>query len=187
MQYVIQNISSLSDTDINKSMFLMLDNIADLPVHIGFLFNKRYYAVTANKVYSDVNAEVVLNNISKKKTPVIFYKLINNSAWSNCRIKDYFKNIRPLNETYYRQHTCLDPIAQLLSRLYEWTDSNAPGFENVFELLNKLYKYNIIQAVYHLHCEKYIVDDCIKLNTYTRQDTINKILRLIEANYVKGR
>lgn len=184
---LIKNIEKLDVTEIKNGMFLMLNNIADLPVHIGLLYFNRYYATTIQRVYKNIDGDIILKKINQKKTPVLLFKLEINSTCNNNTILKHYNNVLPLKKTYALKYTCLNPVEDLLSLQYKLSDgASYHNCENVFDLLERLEKNNKIIKTYHLNCENYLTQNSLELNFYTKQETISKIKRLIETAYVKG-
>ena len=176
----IKNIEPLVSSEIKNCIFLMLNNIVDLPVHVSLLYFNRYYATTVNHVYKDVEGDIILKKINQKKTPVIFFKLVNNPEWNNEDIKHLYKRALPLKDTYKQEYTCLNPIAHTLSLLNQFIDTDHYYYcENVFEMLERLEKNKKKIKTYHLHCENYLSGNSMELNSYTRKETIEKITRLM--------
>lgn len=163
----IENITPLSESDLNLGTYLCLFGTDKIPPHLGLIVNGKYYSTSAKGSRVGEKANLILRRVKQSTIPTLFIKL--DIVEDNQKLIAAFGNYPKLKE----KQTCLLPIKDYISSIGE--DVSKANF--VYELIPILLESNLIKDSYSL----YMKDASFELAIYSKQDIVNRIVKLQET------
>jgi hypothetical protein len=164
---IIENITPLLGTNLNRGTFLCLFGTDKTPPHLGLVVDGKYYSTSAKGSRVGENAELILRRVKQSTIPTLFIKL--DIVVDTHKLAIAFENYPKLKES----QTCLLPIKDYINSIGE--DVTAANF--VFELIPILHNLKLISDSFSL----YMHDSSFKLKVYSKEDIVNRIVKLQET------
>lgn len=164
---IIENITPLLCTNLNRGTFLCLFGTDKTPPHLGLVVDGKYYSTSAKGSRVGENAELILRRVKQSTIPTLFIKL--DIVVDTHKLAIAFENYPKLKES----QTCLLPIKDYISSIGE--DVTSANF--VFELIPILYTRKLISNSFSL----YMNDSSFELMIYSKEDIVTRIVKLQET------
>ena len=164
---IIENITPLLPKNLNRGTFLCLFGTDKIPPHLGLVVEGKYYSTSAKGSRVGENAELILRRVKQSTSPTLFIKL--DIVEDMHKLEKAFEKYPKLKEN----QTCLLPIKDYINSIGE--DVTSANF--VFELIPILHNLKLISDSFSL----YMQDSSFKLKVYSKEDIVNRIVKLQET------
>jgi hypothetical protein len=164
---IIENITPLLAKNLNRGTFLCLFGTDKTPPHLGLVVDGKYYSASAKGSRVGENAELILRRVNQSTIPTLFIKL--DIVVDMDKLAAAFKSYPKLKEN----QTCLLPIKDYINSIGE--DVTYANF--VFELIPILHNRKLISDSFSL----YMNDSSFELKVYSKEDIVNRIVKLQET------
>lgn len=158
----LKNIHSFESSFLKeKKNYLVLQNVQNIPPHIGLVIQNKYYSTAVAGVKTNLSFETVIKNIQQKNIPTLILEL-ENITISEEKLTNIFENYGPLNAP---EKSCLFPIIEALSIIFKQELKS----EFVFELIPVLDSWKKLKNIYSLHLSTSFPHD-FRLKEYSRNE-----------------
>lgn len=155
-----------------KANYILIINAANKPPHLGLCIDQRYYGISTKGAYKDEPIEKHSKLASAKKLECIYVQLENRSDQMQAlALKHLHFSITDF-PLVNQEISCLYPVKDFCCALFELQKE---GINFIFDLLEVLESHGLIRSYYHLNLQGKLLNNCFKLNTYTKQDVQNCI------------
>jgi len=163
-KYAIHITSEITLEKLQKGLFIFIFRASKIPPHIGVITNGMLYDITSVGPNIDLPVADFYTTVIKRKTEVIFVELKQSlnfdlSAVITEKVRDYWK-VTP-------NTSCLNPIKDFLSEIYNLKVSQAPF---IFDLLPILYDQNLIENVSQSNLRSKLNNGIFELTKYNEDD-----------------
>lgn len=159
-KFILNNIYPFTGELENNVCYLVIQNVNNIPPHIGLILKNKYYSTAVSGVKTGIGIESVLKNIQQKNIPSLFIQL-NDFVVMEQLAESIFFNYGPLNDA---NKSCLFPIISVLNNAL---NLDLKG-EFIFELLPELEKLNLIERCYSLNMQ--LENKLFEFKNYSRAD-----------------
>ena len=165
--HIIENILPLEESSIHKGLFLCLFGTDKIPPHLGLIADGKYYSSSAKGSRIGEDLEIILRKVKQSEIPTLFIEL--GLEINQPKLVSAFENYPKLT----KNQTCLLPIKAYLNSIR--TDVSFINF--VYELVPLLQEKEMILNTFSLNMNV----ASFRLETYTKQDITNRIVKLQET------
>lgn len=159
-KFVLKNILPFTGELENKACYLIIQNVNNIPPHIGLILKNNYYSTAVSGVKTGVPSEIILKNIHAKNIPTLFIQL-KEIVVMEPLANSIFNNYGPLNSS---DKSCLFPIISLFNNAL---NLNLKA-EFLFELLPELEKLDLLDKSFSVNLS--LENNKFELKNYSRED-----------------
>lgn len=137
--------------------YIVLFGVDNVPPHIGFVHNTRYFSKSSQGVKTDYDFQKILSSVNRKKIATVLVSLTGISPDPSM----FFDQ-----KTLSKGESCLTPIKQMLSEC----DGSVLECNYLFDVIEFLSQNNYLGSIEHLNCSDLIDEDSLELMKYSQEE-----------------
>jgi hypothetical protein len=171
----------ITPSAIQRGLFLVIIEAKRIPPHIGVMINGNFSSLTIKGHELNVSSSVLLKNISLRKIPSLFIKILDHPVFSSAYLDELLQScIIDHDRVEVNGPTCLFPIRQFFKEGYHVDTKET---EYIFHLLPLLIRNGLVVSVYgsnldiDLRKENFLLPYYTKNEIYGRIEAVRKEVR----------
>lgn len=180
--YVIKEIKPFIYFPEDQNVYLVMVNAFRKPPHFVLNIGGRVYGTGVNGPTLEDSFERYLAFIRRKEIHTLFFQLKLPAFATLKEIEDKAKEIvlaYPLVDVGIA--TCLSPIKDFVREYYQTDTSNV---NKIFDLFPKLEEQALIENVFQLNIDRFMINNEVKLKKYSEQDIADGINKFRKVSLV---